>query len=72
MYLHPYRLAQIKAEYAHDGFGVDHIAARRQVDIKIIPVGDVNEIFNIVDGFQHDIHYFHFIYPPFGKCGDNA
>lgn len=53
------RFGQIQAENAHDRFGIDNIAAGRQIDIVGKIVDDPNEFFDIIDRFEMDGKFTH-------------
>ena len=53
------RLGKIQAEDAHDGFGIDHIAAGDQVEIGIKLRQVVYKRLNFIDGVQRNFNGFH-------------
>src|SRR5699024_1855095 len=58
------RLGEIQAENAHNGFGVDCITPGNQVNVEVIFAHDVDELFHVIDGVEHDVASFHWYRPP--------
>ena len=54
------RLGNIKAEYAHDRFGVDHVAARDKVKIAVKAGNLINKSLYFIDGIDQNLCVLHF------------
>jgi len=52
MNLHPDGLAQVQAEDAHDGLGINNVPPGCKVYVKIILVDDIDKILHIIYGLQ--------------------
>ena len=60
---HCNRISEVKAENAHDRFGINNVSATGKVDFSVVFTNSINKIANIFDSEKANFYSFHYEYP---------